>query len=293
MLLALEPGLEVRVEKIVTSGDKILDSPLSRIGDRGLFVKEIEEALLEERVDLAVHSAKDVPTELPAGLGLVAIPEREDTADVFVGPLARPEDLGPGRKVGTSSLRRRSQLLAAFPGLEIVDIRGNVDTRIRKVEELGLDGTILAAAGLRRLGRFDDVAAFIIPESVMVSAVGQGALALEGRLGDDGVRSLVERLNHEATRLAVFAERAFMQVMEGGCQVPIGAKATLDGGELRLVAFVGTVNGDRHLRMERRGPAGEPEMLGRELGRAMRDAGAEEILSEVRGSCDECPTDTH
>jgi hydroxymethylbilane synthase len=293
LLLALKPDLEVRVEKIVTSGDKILDSPLSRIGDRGLFVKEIEDALLEGRVDLAVHSAKDVPTELPRGLGLLAFPPREDTADVFVGPLSRWEDLGPDRKIGTSSLRRRSQLLAAFPGLEIVDIRGNVDTRIKKVNDLGLDGTVLAAAGLRRLGRFDEVAGFVIPAEVMVSAVGQGALAIEGRLEDGGVRSLLERLDHPATRLAVLAERAFMQAMEGGCQVPIGAKAALEQESLVLTAFVGTVAGDRHLRMTQAGGAAEPEELGRRLAQEMKAAGADEILAEVREGCGPCPASTN
>jgi hydroxymethylbilane synthase len=282
----------VRVQKIVTSGDKILDSPLSRIGDRGLFVKEIEEALLDGSIDLAVHSAKDVPTELPVGLDLLAFPQREDTADVFVGPLARLVDLGPGRRVGTSSLRRRSQLLAAFPGLGIEDIRGNVDTRIRKVDELGLDGTILAAAGLKRLGRFAETAAFVIPFSTMVSAVGQGALALEGRIDDERVVALLTRMDHPPTRLAVLAERAFMHALEGGCQVPIGAYAELRGDDLLLTAYVGTVNGEKHLRMESHGPADRPQALGEGLAADMRRAGADEILATVRGGCDECPTTT-
>jgi hydroxymethylbilane synthase len=195
--------------------------------------------------------------------------------------------------VGTSSLRRRSQLLAAFPGIEILDIRGNVDTRIRKVEELGLDGTILAAAGLRRLGRFEEVASFVIPSSVMVSAVGQGSLAIEGRMDDERVRPLLERLDHKPTRLAVLTERAFMRSMEGGCQVPIGAKATLESEDLLLKAFVGTVNGERHLREDRRGPAADPEGLGLALAASMRQAGADEILADVRGGCDECPTSTN
>jgi hydroxymethylbilane synthase len=293
LLLALKPDLEVRVEKIVTSGDRILDSPLSRIGDRGLFVKEIEEALLDGTIDLAVHSAKDVPTELPAGLGLLAFPEREDTADVFVGPLESLHDLGPGRKVGTSSLRRRSQLLAGFPGLEIVDIRGNVDTRVRKVEELGLHGTILAAAGLRRLGRFAETASFVIPKSIMVSAVGQGALALEGRVDDERVATLLGRLDHADTRVAVLAERAFMRTLQGGCQVPIGAHGVVQDGEVQLTAYVGAVNGERHLRTSARGAVADPEELGRRLADEMRAAGAEEILAQVRGGCDECPTSTN
>jgi len=275
------PALEVRIEKIITSGDRILDSPLSRIGDRGLFVKEIEEALLEKRIDLAVHSAKDVPTDLPPGLALLAFPEREDTADVFVGRLSAQAQLAGRRRVGTSSLRRRSQLLAAYPQLDIVDIRGNVETRIRKIHELGLDGTILAKAGLRRLGRPQE-AAFEFEPAVMVSAVGQGSLALEARADDDDIRELLAPLNHRPTELAVRAERAFMRALEGGCQVPIGARAQLEDAELTMQAFVGTVDGDRWLRDELRGPAEDPEALGRQLAETMRAAGADAILATVR-----------
>ena len=283
LLQEAHPGLEVRLEKIVTSGDRILDSPLARIGDRGLFVKEIEEALLAGTIDLAVHSAKDVPTELPPGLGILAYPEREDTADVFVGRLSDAAQLGEGpRTVGTSSLRRRSQLLAAFPGVRTVDIRGNVETRIRKIDELGLDGTILAAAGLRRLGRFAD-AAFVFPDGMMVAAVGQGSLAIEGRLRDERVRALIAPLDHEPTRLAVTAERALMRALEGGCQVPIGAHASLDGDELVLTAYVGSLDGSRSIRLVRRGPADFPERLGADLAGAMRTAGADDILADVRG----------
>ena len=282
MLLGLDPGLEIRIEQIVTSGDKILDSPLSRIGDRGLFVKEIEQALLDGTIDLAVHSAKDVPTELPEGLGLLAFPEREDSSDVFVGRLSGPDELGPGRVIGTSSLRRRSQLLARYPGLETVDIRGNVETRIRKIQEEGLDGTILAAAGLRRLGRPED-AAFVFPLEVMVSAVGQGSLALEGRLDDERVGALLAALDHRPTRLAVLAERALMRRLEGGCQVPIGARGLLEGEELRLVAYVGSVDGSQHVRLEMTGPAEDPEGLGVRLADEMLRAGAAAILEDVRG----------
>jgi hydroxymethylbilane synthase len=282
MLLGIDPRLEIRVEQIVTSGDKILDSPLSRIGDRGLFVKEIEQALLDGTIDLAVHSAKDVPTELPEGLALLAFPPREDPSDVFVGGLAGPEELGAGRVIGTSSLRRRSQLLARYPGLVTVDIRGNVETRIRKISEEGLDGTILAAAGLRRLGRPQD-AAFTFPLEVMVSAVGQGSLALEGRTDDERVGALLAALDHRPTRLAVLAERALMRRLEGGCQVPIGARGLLEGDELRLIAYVGSVDGQQHVRMERTGPAGDPEGLGARLAKEMLAAGASAILADVRG----------
>lgn len=282
MLLAVDADLDVHIQEIVTHGDRILDSPLSRIGDRGLFVKEIEEAMLRGDIDLAVHSAKDVPTVLPAGLSLVAFPEREDVADVFVGELTAPEQLAGGVRVGTSSLRRRSQLLARFPDLEIVDIRGNVETRIRKVEEHGLAGTVLAAAGLKRLGRFQQ-AAFVFPPEIMLSAVGQGALAVEARADDGRVGALLAALDHRPTRLAVLAERALMRSLEGGCQVPIGAHAVLEGEELRLAAFVGSVDGSRSVRLERRGPAGEPEALGAALAHDMLAAGAEAILAEVRG----------
>lgn len=282
MLLAVDPGLDVRIEEIVTSGDRILDSPLSRIGDRGLFVKEIEEVMLRGDIDLAVHSAKDVPTELPAGLGLPAFTEREDPADAFVGGLSRFEDLADARRVGTSSLRRRSQLLSRFPHLQIEDIRGNVETRIRKIAEQGLDGTILAVAGLTRLGRLDE-AAFVFPAEAMVSAVGQGALAIEAREDDETMGALLAHLDHLPTRLAVLAERALMRTLEGGCQVPIGARGTIAGDRLSLVAYVGSVDGSKSVTMEQQGSAVDPEAVGVELARAMLAAGADEILAEVRG----------
>jgi len=281
LLLEQDPELEIQIEKIVTSGDKILDSPLSQIGDRGLFVKEIEEALLDERIDVAVHSAKDVPTELPPGLDLVAFPAREDPGDVFVGSLNDPSDLGRGGRIGTSSLRRRSQILAAFPDLEVVDIRGNVETRIRKISEQGLEGTILAAAGLRRLGRSEDVA-FVFPPSVMLGAVGQGALALEGRKGDERMADLMKALDHRPTRVAVLAERALMRELEGGCQVPIGAQGTLSVDSLHLIAYVGSVDGALHIRRERTDSADRPEELGVDLAQEMLAAGADKILAGVR-----------
>ena len=282
MLLAIDPGLDVRIEEIVTSGDRILDSPLSQIGDRGLFVKEIEEAMLRGDIDLAVHSAKDVPTALPAGLGLPAFTEREDPADAFVGRISRVEDLADARRIGTSSLRRRSQLLARFPHLEIEDIRGNVETRIRKIAEQDLDGTILAVAGLTRLGRLEE-ASFVFPADVMVSAVGQGALAIEAREDDEVTGALLAHLDHAATRCAVAAERALMRTLEGGCQVPIGARATVEGDRLRLVAYVGSVDGSKSVSMEHDGPLADPEAVGVGLARAMLAAGADEILAVVRG----------
>lgn len=274
----------MHIEEIVTSGDRILDSPLSQIGDRGLFVKEIEEAMLRGDIDLAVHSAKDVPTALPAGLDLPAFTEREDPADAFVGKLARVEDLAGARRIGTSSLRRRSQLLARFPHLEIEDIRGNVETRIRKIAEQDLDGTILAVAGLTRLGRLEE-ASFVFPADVMVSAVGQGALAIEARSNDEVTCALLAHLDHTATRCAVLAERALMMTLEGGCQVPIGARATVEGDRLHLVAYVGSVDGTKSVTMKYEGSVADPEEAGVELARAMLAAGADEILAVVRGDC--------
>jgi len=274
----------VHIEEIVTSGDRILDSPLSQIGDRGLFVKEIEEAMLRGDIDLAVHSGKDVPTALPAGLDLPAFTEREDPADAFVGKLARVEDLAGARRIGTSSLRRRSQLLARFPHLEIEDIRGNVETRIRKIAEQDLDGTILAVAGLTRLGRLEE-ASFVFPADVMVSAVGQGALAIEARSNDEVTCALLAHLDHTATRCAVLAERALMMTLEGGCQVPIGARATVEGDRLHLVAYVGSVDGTKSVTMTYEGSVADPEEAGVELARAMLAAGADEILAVVRGDC--------
>jgi hydroxymethylbilane synthase len=283
MLLAQEPELDVRIVEIVTSGDKILDSPLSKIGDRGLFVKEIEEALLRGDIDLAVHSAKDVPTDLPPGLALRAFPEREDPSDAFVGRVSSLEGLAEARCVGTSSLRRRSQLLARYPHLEIVDIRGNVETRIRKIAEGDLDGTILAVAGLRRLDR-EGEAAFVFPPDVMVSAVGQGSLAIEAREDDERIGALLGQLDHATTRVAVLAERALMRTLEGGCQVPIGARAWAEdgGAALMMVAYVGSLDGERSLTMRRTGRPSAPEELGRALAEDLLAAGAGEITADVR-----------
>jgi hydroxymethylbilane synthase len=306
------PGLAVEIEIVHTKGDKILDAPLAKIGDKGLFTKELEAAILERRVDIAVHSAKDMPTETPDGLAIAVFTAREDVRDVFVarggedagsregagatagaGAAAGAAgavphslaDLPAGAVVGTSSLRRRSQLLAARPDLELVDIRGNVETRLRKVEDEGMAGTVLAAAGLARLGRTGAVA-FAFAFDDMLPAVGQGALAIETRADDGALRALLRPLSHESSAVAVRAERALLHTLEGGCQVPIAALgeiAGVDAAELRLRAFVGSLDGTDTLRLERRGNAAEPEALGRALAEDLLAAGADRILRGVRG----------
>jgi len=275
--------LSVKIKTITTSGDRILDTPLAGIGDKGLFVKEIENELLEGGIDIAVHSCKDMPTEMPGGLELVAFGAREDPRDAFIGSGAarRLDDLRQGARIGTSSLRRRSQLKALRPDLDIVDIRGNVDTRIRKIGELGLDGTILAVAGIRRLQR-ESEAAFLFPPEQMIPAVGQGVITVEARADDPGVHSLITCFNDEAAAAAVTAERALMRELEGGCQVPIGAHAVLSGTSLVINAYLGSLDGSSCVRDRIEGPKEEAEQMGVELAQRMFANGGEEILSEVR-----------
>jgi hydroxymethylbilane synthase len=271
-----ELGAETRIETIKTTGDKITDVPLAKVGGKGLFTKEIEEALLARTIDVAVHSLKDVPSEIPAGLVLAAIPEREDPRDALVGlPLDR---LREGSRVGTSSLRRSAQLLALGRGLITETLRGNVDTRLRKLDEGEYDAIVLAAAGLRRLGWQDRICE-LIPVEIMCPAVGQGALAIETR--DDGgvAQELVRKLNHPATMTAVTAERALLATLEGGCQVPIGGFALVDGGMVHLRAIVASTDGARMIRGERSGA--DAVKIGRELGAELLDNGAREILKEA------------
>jgi len=265
-------GVETRLEIIKTTGDKITDVPLAQVGGKGLFTKEIEEALLAGDIDLAVHSLKDMPTGLPEGLTLAAIPEREDPRDALIGkPLG---ELGPGNKVGTSSLRRAAQLHALGRGLITENLRGNVDTRLRKLDEGHYDAIVLAAAGLRRLGWADRIRELIDPD-VMCPAAGQGALAIETR--DDGgvAHEVAGRLNHAATNAAVTAERSLLATLEGGCQVPIGAYAHFEG-TLNLIAIVASPDGTRLMRDKASG--NDPLKLGRELGERMLASGARDIL---------------
>jgi hydroxymethylbilane synthase len=269
-------GADTRIEIIKTTGDKITDVPLAKVGGKGLFTKEIEEALLAKTIDLAVHSMKDVPTVVPNGLILSAIPEREEPWDALVGkPLIH---LKAGDRVGTSSLRRAAQLHALGRGLVIENLRGNVDTRLRKLEEGQYESIVLAAAGLRRLGWADRIRELIHPD-VMCPAVGQGALAIETR--DDGgpALQLARELDHPATRLAVTAERALLAKLEGGCQVPIGAHATVNASNIRLRAIVASPDGSNVIRDEMVG--NDPVVLGHTLGDRLLNSGAREILNAV------------
>lgn len=282
-LKRLQPGLEVELVVIKTTGDKIIDVPLAKVGGKGLFVKEIEDALLEGRADLAVHSMKDMPSELPEGLILTAVSEREDPRDVLIARRAASiEELPQGAKVGTSSLRRQAQLLARRPDLEIVPIRGNVDTRLRKLAQEGLDAIILAAAGLNRLG-LDQVERSPIPTSTMLPAVGQGALGLETRQDDADTRALVSGLNHTDTAVAVSAERAFLARLEGGCQVPIAGHATFKNGIVRLEGLVADLLGEQVLRAQGLAPPAQAAETGRSVAEDLLALGAREILAQVYG----------
>lgn len=276
-----ELGAECRIEIIRTTGDKITDVPLAKVGSKGLFTKELEEALLAGTIDIAVHSLKDMPTELPPGLCLRAVPEREDVHDALIGHTLA--DLPQGARVGTSSLRRSAQLKAFRPDLDIRDLRGNLDTRLRKLSEGQYEAIVLAAAGLRRLGWADRIAA-LLPAEVMCPAVGQGALAIETRETPDRASELCERLDDADTRAAVTAERAVLGSLGGGCQVPIGANASVSNGVLSLRAVVITPAGDRIIRGARTGQVGSAEALGRDLGAELIANGGKEILDAVYGS---------
>ena len=268
----------VTIEIIRTTGDKITDVALAKVGTKGMFTKEIEEALLERRIDLAVHSLKDLPTEISADFELAAIPVREDPHDVFCSRHASLNDLPTGARVGTSSLRRQAQLKALRPDLQIDSLRGNVDTRIRKLEAGDYDAIILAAAGLRRLGKFD-AARQVLSADVMCPAAGQGALAIEIRAGDSATHEAVVFLDHAGTRAAVTCERALLNKMGGGCQVPIGAYAELRGRELFLQAVVASPDGSSVLRAAGNGP--DAVELGNRVGVSLLDRGGRTILEEV------------
>ncbi len=276
------PGLEVTLEVIQTTGDKITDSPLSRIGAKGLFTKELEVALLEGRIDLAIHSLKDLPTELPEGLALGPVPLREDPHDALVSVRwSAIEELPTGARVGTSSLRRAAQLRALRPDLEVVDLRGNVDTRIRKVSDGVVDAAIMACAGLRRLGHGDVIRQAIEPE-VMVPAVSQGALGLEVRQGDTRTLELLAPLADAATALEIRAERTLLATLEGGCQVPIGALARARGHSMTLVGCVASVDGAAVLKAFAEGPSTEPEAIGERVAADLLRQGAGELIAAAR-----------
>ena len=272
-------GVECRIEIIHTTGDKITDVALSKVGTKGLFTKEIEVALLSGAIDLAVHSLKDMPTDLPAGLTLSAIPEREDPRDAMVG--TRLSDLEPHARVATSSLRRAAQLLAIRPDLEIENIRGNLDTRLRKLDEGRYDAIMLASAGLRRLGWENRISELLEPE-VMCPAVGQGALAVETREDSGEAYVFSNRLDHSESRIAVTAERAVLASLGGGCQVPIGAHATVDNGRMvHIRAVVVSPDGTHVIRKEARGLATDAGVIGRVLGEQLLAEGGKQILETV------------
>jgi hydroxymethylbilane synthase len=274
-------GLEVELVTMSTQGDKILDTPLAKIGGKGLFVKELEQGMLEGRADIAAHSIKDVPMEFPEGLYLSTILEREEPCDAFVSnKYDSLDDLPQGAVVGTSSLRRRCQLLQKRPDLKIEDLRGNVNTRLSKLDDGRYDAIILACAGLIRL-EMEDRIRQSISSDLILPAVGQGAIGLEAREGDEETLALISVLDHETTRYRVLAERALNHGLNGGCQVPIACHATIDGGELHLRALVGEPDGSKIVSGEIRGGTSEAEKLGTELAEELLGKGAREILDRL------------
>ena len=269
-------SIETRIEVIKTSGDQIQDVPLAQVGGKGLFTKEIDEALLSGSIDLAVHSMKDVPTGLPPGLTIAAIPEREEPRDALIG--CTLAELRDGSSIGTSSLRRSSQLLAMNSRLSIEMLRGNVDTRLRKLDEGHYDAIVLAAAGLRRLGWQDRIRE-LIPVEIMCPAVGQGALAIETREDGGVAHEVVRKLDHADTRTAVTAERAMLDILGGGCQLPVGGYAFIEKGVIQMRAIVASPDGSRVVKAELSGV--DPLRAGASLGRILLEKGAEEILKAI------------
>jgi hydroxymethylbilane synthase len=278
------PGLEVELIKIKTTGDKILDAPLAKIGDKGLFVKEIEVALLNGDVDIAVHSAKDMPTEIPAGLTLAVYMKRDDPADALISRNGETlDELREGAVIGTSSLRRRAQLMAYRPDLKFVDLRGNVGTRLAKLEEENLDAILLSGAGLTRLGMGDRITERL-GSDIVVPAVGQGLIVVETRQDNTEVLNLIEFLNDYETSICVKAERSFSDRIGGGCQVPMGAIAVLDGGKIKMKAIVASLDGERVLKAEAQGEPCDAEVVGAALAASLIEAGAGVILEEIRNT---------
>lgn len=290
-LKEIDPEFEIELNKIKTTGDKILDVPLAQVGGKGLFVKEIEEAMLRGEADLAVHSMKDVPTELPEGLHLSTITKREDPRDAFITAISDQQsavsiksfqDLPQGANVGTSSLRRICQLLNKRPDLKIAQLRGNVDTRLRKLDEGEFDAIILATAGVKRLGHEARITEKL-PVDISLPAIGQGAVGIECRKDDEFINGLLKKLDHEETSVCVRAERAFLKKLEGGCQVPIAAYAQLIDGKVVMNGLVGSVDGRTLIKDSIEGKPEEAESLGTALAEKLLAEGAKEILDEVYG----------
>jgi hydroxymethylbilane synthase len=299
-LQKLYPDLVIELNKIKTTGDKILDVPLAKIGGKGLFVKEIEEALLRHDADIAVHSMKDVPTEFPENLHLAVICKREDPRDAFLSrirkskfQIPRLKALPHGAVLGTSSLRRSCQLLNIRPDIKIKQLRGNLDTRVRKLDEGQFEAIIVAAAGVKRLGLSDRITE-ILPVAISLPAIGQGAIGIECRIDDESINNLIAPLNHPETAICVKAERAFLKRLEGGCQVPIAAharmkrkiqnpKSKIQNSKLILDGLVGTISGDRIIKGHIEGGTEQAESLGLALAEDILSRGAREILDEVYG----------
>lgn len=277
----IRPDLHVDLAIIKTKGDKILDVPLAKVGGKGLFVKEIEEALLDRRIDLAVHSMKDMPADIPDGLCIGAVPEREEPRDVLISREGRTVDRLPqGARIGTSSLRRAAQLLHARPDLAIVPLRGNLDTRLKKLHTESLDAIVLAAAGVRRLGLADRITQ-VLDESVMLPAVGQGALCIEVRHNDRRIQPVAAALDHPPTRRVVMGERAFLNRLEGGCQVPIAGHGHLDNEGYTLTGMVCEVDGSRQIKQSLTGNPTQSEAVGLQLAETLLAMGAGEILERL------------
>lgn len=276
------PELNIEKKLMTTKGDKILDAPLAKIGGKGLFTKELEQDMLAGGIDIAVHSLKDMPTEVPEGLVISAITKRFDPGDAVVSPVYKTfANLPQGAKVGTSSLRRKAQLLHARPDLHICDLRGNVNTRLRKLEEEHFDAIILAVAGLKRLG-FADRITEVLPKSMVLPAVGQGALAIETRRDDEKIRGLIDFLNDEETVACARAERAFLARVEGGCQVPVGVYAVpAAAGQLHVEAVIASLDGQRLYRDAVEGSAADAEAMGKELADKLLSMGGLAILHEI------------
>jgi hydroxymethylbilane synthase len=280
-LKELHPDLEVELVGLSTRGDQILDSPLAKIGGKGLFVKELEQAMLRSDADIAVHSMKDVPVAFPDGLGLAVIMEREDPRDAFVSnDYASPAELPPHAQVGSSSLRRQMQLLARFPRLRVETLRGNVNTRLGKLDNGEYDAIMLAASGLKRLG-LDERIRFALPPEESLPAIGQGALGIEARLDDARVQQLIAPLDHAETRLCLSAERALNARLNGGCQVPIAGYAQLREGEVYLRALVGMPDGSEVYRAEASAPPESAEALGTAIAEHLLAQGAEQVLASI------------
>ena len=280
-LKQLHPELEIELVKMVSKGDKFLDAPLAKIGGKGLFVKELEQAMLDGEADIAVHSMKDVPMEFPEGLHLSVIMEREDPTDAFVSNKYKNlQDLPENARIGSSSLRRQLQIKEMMPGAEMLNLRGNVNSRLQKLDDGEFDAIILASAGLIRLEFNDRIADRIAPEQSLPS-VGQGAVGIECREGDTQIEALIAPLNHRDTHTRLSAERAMNHRLHGGCQVPIAGYAILEGDEIYLRGLVGRPDGSEVVRAQIRGPRDQAEALGTELAEQLLNDGADVILREM------------